>query len=542
MKIAIHEHTDSNSFLHKYITGDLQVMELFDYPLTDDGLAQRLQEISSRNYIREQLSEVLYRYNKKFTNAKATFRQIERLKDERSVVVVGGQQAGLLTGPLYTVNKVISILHEAAFLENKLSIPVIPIFWIAGEDHDIDEVNHTFFHHEDKVKRIKIAERNDWKIPVSERKIKKEVAEALIKEAFQFLSETEHTKHLVNSLLNDVKEDITYVEWFSLLIHRLFYDTGLVIMDANDPSIRQLEKDFFREMIVRNDALRRGFLNGAEMMKNLGFGEPITVDEDNAHLFIHKDGERLLLEKKDDQFFEKQGERSWTENELLQLLNRTPFPFSNNVVTRPVIQDMILPVIAFIAGPGELKYWGTLKKVFHTFQICMPLVYPRAHMTFISRKTEKNLAWIGVSPQYVLTNRLDNEKERWINVNVSSHVDEIFTDVLNSMEKIDRDLFEQIQFLDKDMEMFHQRYMKKIVGVFEEYKKKVQLTIKNKNSAIYKRFTSTETELIPEGVLQERLLNIIPFLNMYGEDLLQRLVHLLNEENSLVGKNIFIYL
>lgn len=141
-------------FIDKYIAADKKIMEFYDYPVNEEGLEERLKELRTRDFNREQLVDSLTKFNEKFTNCERTFHQIHKLNDERSVVVVGGQQAGLLTGPVYTINKIISILHEANRLEETLHIPVVPVFWIAGEDHDIDEVNHLHVHNGADVKKF----------------------------------------------------------------------------------------------------------------------------------------------------------------------------------------------------------------------------------------------------------------------------------------------------------------------------------------------------------------------------------------------------
>ncbi len=99
---------------------------------------------SKKNIDRDKLTEALTEMNKEWDAPESTYKAIERLKEENSAVVIGGQQAGLLTGPLYTINKVLSVIQFAKQQESKLNVPIIPVFWIAGEDHDFDEINHVF--------------------------------------------------------------------------------------------------------------------------------------------------------------------------------------------------------------------------------------------------------------------------------------------------------------------------------------------------------------------------------------------------------------
>ncbi len=136
----------NNKFLQDYKKQSDELMKYFDYlPYDKDVYTQRVQDLKERTFDRDGLANVLKTLNKRWNGSNATFQNIEMLKNEESVVVIGGQQAGLLSGPLYTIHKIISIIQFAKEQEQKLNIPVIPVFWIAGEDHDYDEVNHVFF-------------------------------------------------------------------------------------------------------------------------------------------------------------------------------------------------------------------------------------------------------------------------------------------------------------------------------------------------------------------------------------------------------------
>lgn len=127
-----------------YMKDSKEIQAYFDYPLTEDGFRQRLHDLRDKQYFRQDLVAHLLQYNTNLHAGDHTLRNIQALADENTYVVVGGQQAGLLTGPLYTVHKIISILQLAKEKEATLGVRVVPVFWIAGEDHDIDEINHVF--------------------------------------------------------------------------------------------------------------------------------------------------------------------------------------------------------------------------------------------------------------------------------------------------------------------------------------------------------------------------------------------------------------
>lgn len=543
MKMVFENHLESQPFLQQYLANEQKVMEFYDYPAKKEGLSDRLIELGNRNYDREKLIHILTDFNKKYTVCDKTYHQINKLQDGRSVVVVGGQQAGLMTGPIYTINKIIAILHEAKRLEDTLHIPVVPIFWIAGEDHDIDEVNHLHVHNNVSVKKFFLQERNDLKIPATNRSIKKDVGEQLIKEVFQFLKETTNTIQLYEDLLADLREDTNYVDWFASLIHRLFKGTGLVLMDAGDASLRELEKPFFKKFIEKNDSLRNAFVEGAVSFRESGFGEPIDIDKANAHLFIYDQGQRQLLEKVDGQFRDKNGNQTWSEQDLLLTLELDSAAFSNNVVTRPIMQDFVLPVISFIAGPGELKYWGVLKQAFHLFDIRMPIVCPRLHITFISRRIEKNLHWLQKTPKIVMGEGLDHEKELWLKDNIPDNISGIFEDARDSLVVSLANVSSSFPSMGRNGKQIHAKFEDHFLNLMLNYEKRIHKFYEKSNQAIISRFDEVEAELRPNGHLQERYLNIVPFLNVYGADLVQRVVdQVMAVENPLYGEHLYIYL
>lgn len=143
-----------NKLISDYRLGKQEIMDFFDYIPSGD-LETRVKELRERTFQRESLQEVLHKLNKAWDAPNSTLHNINRFSNKDSVVVIAGQQAGLLTGPMYTINKVISILQLAKQQEEELNIPVIPVFWIAGEDHDFDEINHIFMQEKSRLKKTK---------------------------------------------------------------------------------------------------------------------------------------------------------------------------------------------------------------------------------------------------------------------------------------------------------------------------------------------------------------------------------------------------
>ena len=132
----------NNKLVNDYLIN--KNFSFFHYSLTKEDKLKRYEELMGRAFPRKQLATHIRSFMEKFSITKEIENSLAKLEDEKSVVVIGGQQAGLLTGPLYSIHKMLSIIIEAEQLEKLLQKPVVPIFWVAGEDHDIHEVNHAY--------------------------------------------------------------------------------------------------------------------------------------------------------------------------------------------------------------------------------------------------------------------------------------------------------------------------------------------------------------------------------------------------------------
>ncbi|MCE7794711.1 bacillithiol biosynthesis cysteine-adding enzyme BshC [Salipaludibacillus sp. CUR1] len=544
MQFRIETTYQENSYIHNYLNGDKQILSFYDYGLGSKDCVSRYEELKNRAFPREELVEALMNFNRKYHPSERALHQIERLRDKNSVTVVGGQQAGLLTGPLYTVNKIITILVESKKLEEKLAAPVVPLFWIAGEDHDIDEVNHTYFSENAHVRKVRIPERNDIKQPMSERNVNIENAKSELQEAFQYLEETPFTRGIYDTLMEELSGKLTYTEWCARVLHRLFKDTDLVLMDAADPAIREIERPFFTSMVRNNTSIQRAFLEQADEMKANAYGEPIETDENNAHLFYHEGRQRFLLERTEEGFKEKHGDRIWSEDDFLYQVEDGRIQLSNNVVTRPLMQEFLLPVHSFIAGPGELKYWGVLKKVFHSFDRKMPVVFPRYHLTYLSRTTEKNLQKYEVDVKTVTLNGLTDFQSEFLSRQKKVNESKVFEEAEQELKELADNIRGRLSPIGKNVSAISNHFESKMIDELKDYERKINQLMLSQNNAHLLRFDKIEAEVRPHGKWQERHLNIFPFLNRYGPDLVDRTVAGLMEKKESIcsASHIYVYL
>ena len=519
----------SNRFVNDYLNNRLEVEKYFDYdPFQKSAFQKRYEELLTKSYNREELAQFLYEYHKKLNASEKTMENIEKLKKPNSVVVIGGQQAGLLTGPLYTIHKIISILALAKEQERLLNVPVIPVFWVAGEDHDFEEINHVYVLNEKRPHKKKILQINGKKTMMSRLAIDQKACRQWMEEVFATYGETEHTKQLLSSLHHQLEQSSTYVEFFERLVMELFGDEGIVLINSGARELRELEKSFFEQMIKQSGPIYQEVVRQQQFLKENGYlHQAIVMKKNSSNLFYEVDEERhLLIEEEKGQYFIPGINLRLSLHEIVAEIQTAPWKFSNNVVTRPIMQECLFPTLAFIAGPGEIAYWAELKRAFHLFSMNVPPVVPRLNITFLERNIESDLKELKLSIEDVLFKGLELVKEEWLGKKEPFDVSEIIFKAKEEIEQIHRNLRQKVLELDPSLAPLLRKNAHFIEKQIDFVEKAVHQRIHEKYEAELNKILRIGLSLKPEDQLQERVWNIYYYLNKYGFDFLQELKQL----------------
>ncbi|WKB34923.1 bacillithiol biosynthesis BshC [Terrilactibacillus sp. S3-3] len=207
----------SSKLVEDYMQWQGGMPRFFNYAYRkSESFAQRLKAIAQRSYKRSQLSEVLTRFNQNYTDNKKVFENIKKLETGEGVAVVGGQQAGLLTGAALTVHKCLTIIKFAEEQERQLRKPVVPVFWIAGEDHDFDEINHLFVHENGHFKKCKYDGPLANKQSISDLKLKHDELLKWVRRVFAAFDETAYTKDVLAEVETFAEKSASPVDFFFL--------------------------------------------------------------------------------------------------------------------------------------------------------------------------------------------------------------------------------------------------------------------------------------------------------------------------------------
>lgn len=513
-----------NPFAADYMDGRKHVLSMFDYHYLDPADdEQRLAELRERSFPREALSDVLMAYNRRFSPSDEVAGNIEKLRRPDSSVVIGGQQAGLLTGPLYTIHKCISIIRLARKKEEQLGVPVVPVFWIAGEDHDFDEVNHTYVWEQNRIRKVAVPRPTPFKTSVSNTELNKKTMASWIDDVVKSFGEREHTKEIMHILRDSLRKSGTFTDFFAHILMSLFKGYGLVLVDSDDPDLRRVESPFFKQMIRDNEGIDGAVSQQLHKLAEAGYDRPIDVG--HAHLFFNVNGERTLLERDETGHFRgKNNACVLTEAELLRIAKDAPEKLSNNVVTRPLMQELLFPTLAFIGGPGEIAYWGTFKTMFHSFGCRIPPVVPRLQITLVDRQTEKWLAQHGTSLEEAMREGVRGAKATWLDEEHGSGVREAIQQTKEDIERAHERLRQLAIDIDPHLEPLGRKNVAHLFTQVDYFGRQIERSYRQPYERKLAKFDHIEACLHPRQAPQERVWGVFPFLNRYGVDLIDRLV------------------
>lgn len=521
----------TNRFASDYLQQTTNIQSFFHYQYNSpEAYKERMAELRNRTFPRQELASHIQEFMSKYPTSPMVTSSIDKLKNPESVVVIGGQQAGILTGPLYSIHKVISIIALAEQKEKELGIPVIPVFWIAGEDHDYPEVNHIFVPNNDKAEKSTIPQKVLQKKMVSDIQLDKETFQQWIQDIFREFGETEHTGNVMDFINQALERTNSFVDIFATIIMELFKEKGLLIVDSGNAGMRNLEKSIFQQQILNQQMITESLLQQQSKMQEANYPLAIESKESAANLFYYDANynERILLEFDLDtnRFVGKNGAIVFTREQLLEIAECNPEKLSNNVVTRPLTQEWLFPNLAFIAGPGEISYWAELKKIFERFSIKMPPIVPRLNITFMDRNIESDLKELGIDLQSVLTNGTTAYKDRFFSSVKDEELDFYFEDAKKALMTQYGLIEQRLSESDKSLLPLLKKNEDLILKQLDFMIGRVDASRRQKYDVELKKYDRIDLALRPNGIPQERVWNIFQYLNLYGIDFVSRIMAL----------------
>jgi len=503
-----------------YVTDYQKVRQFYGgNPQDANDWRQLLQFVGARNIDRSGLAQILSRQNRDFHCGVKSLANIDLLRDDNCVAVVTGQQVGLLTGPLYTIYKAITAVKLADKLSREFSeYRFVPIFWLAGEDHDFEEVSSVSVYdkagelvHLDYQTEGKESEANRGAVGEIELD---ESIELVFKSAEEALLPTEFKPKVLELFKKAYQQGMTFNKAFVHLMNVLLEDSGLIFLNSNDAEIKQLLLPVFRKELAETPKSCQLVIDQSAVLERQYHAQ---VKPRSINLFLFHEKGRYPIEPHPNGYFLKGTRQHFSKTELDSLLTEKPERFSANVVLRPICQDTLLPTIAYVAGPSELAYFGQYSTLYKEFGLRQPIIYPRASITIVEEKVEKVLTRFSLEPLALFGN-IEFLKQQVAEQISDLKADDFFAEASHSVKESLDQLKPAIQSIDSTLLPALGHTLEKINTHLNVLKEKTIAAQKRQHEVSLRQLDKAAANLFPSSDFQERQVNILYFLNKYGPE------------------------
>lgn len=493
-KISLAETNAFTPFFLDYIQQNHRLTKFYNrFPEVKNFNAQ-LQEKStsfSQQY-RDLLVQTLQEQYKNYTISEVVKNNIASLSDKKTFTITTGHQLNIFTGPLYFLYKIVTVINACKKLKEAYpEYNFVPVYWMASEDHDFEEIKYFRLHGKKYV----------W-------------------ETSQTGAVGRFNPKELASLLNEIPGDLSlfkeaYLKHATLsdavryYVHGLFGEEGLIVVDADSKGLKQL----FREVIkddVLNHAPKKLIEKTDQELEQLGYKPQLFCRDVN--FFYLDNGVRERIEKTGDRYTVVNSKLSFSSAEINTLIENSPEKFSPNVILRPLYQEVILPNLAYVGGPAEVVYWLQLKEVFKYFNTPFPVLMPRNFAMVLDGPTQRKFEKTGlqVAELFYEKNYLFNH----FTVKFSRNKIKLNGEK-EAIENCFQTIREHAESLDKTLGPLVGAEKQRAVKSLEKIEQKLLRAEKRTQSDKLKQVEAVKDALFPNGGLQERTDN---FLNFYLQD------------------------
>ena len=459
---------------------------------------------------RNLLAEILSEQSKLVSNTSSlTKTKIESLKQKNVFTVTTGHQLCLFTGPAYFIYKIFSTINLAEELKKEFpDFDFVPVYWMASEDHDFEEVNHfNVFSKTFKWESKQSGAVGDFKTDEI-RELFTAIKEGLgTNENAVYLNSLFEKAYLDHSTLNNATR---------FLVNELFGAYGLVTVDGHDKKFKHLFKEILEQEIFENSSFDNVKESTAELNK-MGYSTQVNPRPINS--FYIENNLRARIEKVGSDFKVVGTDISFSEEEMKNILKNDPEKISPNVVLRPLYQQFILPNIAYIGGPGELAYWLQYKKMFDKLNIIFPILIPRNFITIIDAGTKNKIEKLNFEPQDFFKEVLELINSYQLKTNNVFALDSEKEEVI----KLYNLIIEKVSGVDKTLNAAALAEQQKTINGLDLLVGKANKALKQRSETEINQINGIKQKLFPNSVPQERYENFAGFYLKYGSQFFKEL-------------------
>ena len=472
---------------------------------------------------RERVSTILERQNSSWKASPQTFANLTRLR-RGAAAVVTGQQVGLFGGPMFAIYKALTAV-KLAEEATATGIDSVPVFWLATSDHDLAEVNHISLPGPDGLLHtLTTSSHGIAGAPVSHVRLGDEIL-PVVEEAASLLGDCEASQFLRESY----RPGQTLGTAFARFCARLFSPWGVILLDASDAELHRVAEPIYRAAVERAAELDAALLARGKALENAGYHQQVKVTASSVLLFAMREGARTAIHRREGsnktpEFIignEPEAEKL-SHAELLDRVAATPENFSPSVLLRPVVQDYLLPTLAYTGGAAEAAYFAQVGAVYEILVGRVTPIVPRFSATLVEPKVQRWLGQYGIAAP----DAFQGPKalgQMLASRSLPAGLQRAFERAKKSVEESFSGLKEALAKLDPTLVDASQTGASKVLYQLDRLRERATAAELRRSDVVARHAEALSQALYPDGALQERGVAGIYFVARYGTELLGRL-------------------
>lgn len=498
-QIAIFSH-----LIQDYLAEKPLLQEFSTYSANLKGFAKKISQYTFKGD-RKALVQVLQHQYENVPTTEATQHHIKQLQSENTYTITTGHQLNIFTGPLYFIFKIVSVLKLCK--ELKAEFPdknFVPVYWMATEDHDFEEINHTFL----EGKKI------TWPIETQGATGAVELSqiEDIVREYIAFLGVSTHADALTDVVKKAYLGHQNLADATRYLVNELFGTYGLVILDANDPALKEQFAPIMEADIISQKSFEN-ITKTNQKLDDLGYKIQVQPREINFFYLDTHLRERLVFENGKYKVLNTTIE--FSTEELKAEIQLHPEKFSPNVVMRPLYQEVILPNLAYIGGAGEIAYWLQLKSNFNDYEIDFPILIVRNAAMWMDKKAQHYQQKLALNDAELFL-EVSTLQKQFIHQNSKQKLS--LEPQTKDLQAIIHSIQQQAKLVDVNLEASSKSLQTKMEHLISSFEKKIFKAEKRHFSDALRQIEKLNNALFPNGGLQERKENFAVIYKDYGPE------------------------
>jgi bacillithiol biosynthesis cysteine-adding enzyme BshC len=544
--LASHKLPHQSKLFLEYLNNFSKVQSFYAHAPTVSSVTAAARNLNFPAERRSAVAATLRAQNAAFGAGPTAFENLDRLENG-AVAIVSGQQVGLFSGPAYSFYKALSAVEVANEL-TRSGIEAVPVFWMATEDHDVDEVRHVSWFQDGQLKRFELPAPDEQRAgrPVGKILLGAQIDEQ-VHDAAELLVK-QGSVLLAQFLKESYNRGETYGGAFAKLFARLFSQQGLILLHPLDPALHRIAAPVYRQAIEDRDVLNEKLLLRGKELEAAGFSAQVKVTAKSTLLFYMgnqcgdhaqaSDGARKPIAVSGPGKFQA-GEKQWVTADLLKAIDSAPEDFSPSALLRAVVQDYLLPTVAYIGGAAEIAYFAQSEVVYKHVLGRMPVILSRPDFTLVDIKAAKLLRAYNLKVEDIWAGSQEVRRgmERAsVPKDVSRGFDRNHKQVMKMLDQ----LHGQLQKLDPTLQGAVETARRKIEYQIDKLRRKTGRAQDAKATLLAVYETFLEQLLYPHKVLQSRELCLLPFLARWGPGGLTELQKLCGSKN--LGRHCIVQL